>query len=180
VRANIDDHVRRWGTFRGERGRRFAALDGDIRRAAMLLGPGVSGFGSLSQWSTDLIDAAYLFELSVWSRAADCFPLGSIRNTIGHSLAADRTLPALPPMLIADRSKTNCSVCGMSVTWEGGTTCDRPGLETPLGRGCGVVWTHYTIRAWLAELAGWVGPNCEVRKRMEPLDGLPHLQWIDP
>ena len=80
VRANIDDHVRLWGDIRGERARRFDALEGDVRRAAMLLRVGVSGFGSLLYWSTDLVDAAYLFEPSVWLMAMECFADGSLRK----------------------------------------------------------------------------------------------------
>jgi hypothetical protein len=197
VRANVDDHERVWGRIRGERAERFERLENDVRRAAALLRLGVSGFGSALYWASDLVDAAYLFEPSAWRSAADCFAEGSLRKTIGMSLAADRTLPGLPPMLIVDRQRMNCSVCLQPAAPSEGrhttaidaqlgsgllmSTISPPALPgNPFKPGCGVVWTHYTIRPWLAEIAGWVGPNGEVLKRMGPLEELPHLEWLDP
>jgi hypothetical protein len=179
VRATIADHVRLYGRISRDRLDRIKRLEGDARRAAALLLPGASGFET-GHWFTDLVNAAYLFEPSAWSLAAECFAEGSLRRTIGHSLAAERTLPGLPPMLLVDHSRTNCSVCRLSAGWSEGRHTTVLGSGTPVERGCGVVWTHYTIRARLAEANGWVGPNGEVRKRMDPLEELPHLEWLDP
>jgi hypothetical protein len=46
--------------------------------------------------------------------------------------------------------------------------------------GCGVVWTHYTIRAWLAEILGWIGTDGRMLERVGPLAEAPGLEWIDP
>jgi hypothetical protein len=180
VRANIDDHAPLWGRMREDRARRFGGLEGDARRAAVLLVSGVSGF-SLSRWSSYLVDAAYLFDPPAWSLAAESFAHGSLRRTICLSLAEDRAFPGLPPMLIVDRSRTNCSVCGSSALWsEGRRHVTVPGVETPRELGCGCLWTHYTIRPWLAELGGWVRTDGAVTKRMPPLEEPPDLEWLDP
>jgi hypothetical protein len=179
VRATFADHVRLWGRIPKDRLDRINRLEGDARRAAALLLPGASGF-EMGHWFTDIVNAAYLFEPSAWSLAAECFAKGSLRRTIGHSLAAERTLPGLPPMLLVDHSRTNCSVCRLSVDWSEGQHTTVPGSRTAVERGCGVVWTHFTIRAWLAEANGWVGANGDVRKRMDRLEELPGLEWFDP
>jgi hypothetical protein len=179
VRVTFADHVRLWGRFSKDRMERIKRLDGDARRAAALLFPGASGF-EMGHWFTDLVDAAYLFDPSVWGLAAECFAEGSLRRTIGLSLAAERTLPGLPPMLLVDHSRTNCSVCRRSVNWSEDRHLTVPGRGTPPEPGCGVVWTHFTIRAYLAEANGWVGPNGDVRRRMDPHDELSELEWLDP
>jgi hypothetical protein len=197
IRATIDDHERFWGAVRGEGAERFENLEHDARRAAALLMLGVSGFSSALYWASDLVDAAYLFEPSAWRLAAACFADGSLRRRIGLSLAEDRAYPGLPPMLLVDRQRMNCSVCLDTAAPSEGrhmTAIDPQlgsGLWTstispaalpgdPFKPGCGVVWTHYTVRAWLAEIAGWVGPQGQVLERMDPLDELPDLIWLDP
>jgi hypothetical protein len=164
-------------SFEDATSREHAARAAATPICALLL-PGASGF-EMGHWFADLVNAAYLFEPSAWSLAAECFAEESLRRTIGNSLAAECTLPALPPMLLVDHSRTTCSVCRLSVNPSEGRHLTVPGSGTPR-RACGVVWTHYTIRARLAEANGWVGPDGEVRKRMDPHEELPGLEWVDP
>ena len=52
--------------------------------------------------------------------------------------------------------------------------------DEPFRPGCGVAWTHFTMRAWLAEVSELNGPDGQERRRIEPLDGMQDLIWLDP
>ena len=122
----------------------------------------------------------------------------SLRETIGLSLADERTLPGLPPMLIFDHQRMYCSVCGRPAAASEGrhiTELDSQlgeGLltssflmgggeeELPFMPGCGAVWTHYTVRPWLAEVWEDVSDDGRMRARMLPLEQLPGLIRLDP
>jgi hypothetical protein len=197
--SQIDDDMRGWHNFRTKRPDRFDAdLDQDACRAVSLLWLGISGFGEAPFYFDRLFESVHVLEPQAWRSAARCFAHGSLRRTIALSLADSRTLPGFPPMLVVDRQRTNCGVCshpvirseGRHVTHldsqlgEGLHTTTVPSADwadtLPFEPGCGVVWTHYTVRAWLAEVSDRVGPGGQMRGRMEPLDELPNLVWLDP
>lgn len=199
VLSEIDDAMGSWQRFRTKRPERFGAdLDQDGCRAASLLWLGISGFGEEPFYFDRLFEAAHVLAPQAWSSAAKCFGDTSLRRMIALSLADSRTLPGFPPMLIVDRQRTYCGVCSHPVIRSEGrhiTCLDSQlgeGLMTttvpsgdwadalPFEPGCGVVWTHYTIRAWLAEVSDLVGPSGEMRGRIKPLDALPQLVWLDP
>jgi hypothetical protein len=196
VRSDIDDDMSRyWSQLRQLRPDRFdCELEDDSRLAASVL-----RLGAWRYWDAEhLVEAAYLLSPAAWRSAAQCFADGSLRQVIGLSLADSRTLPGLPPMLVVDRQRMNCGVCFRPVRASEGrhtscldsqlgegllTTTIAPGGwadELPFEPGCGAVWTHYTLRAELAEMIDWIGPDGQMRKRMQPLDALPDLIWLDP
>jgi hypothetical protein len=196
-RREIDDFGNQWRRFRKRRPQRFSAeLDDDECRAVSLLWLGISGFDESPSYTNHLVQAAYLLNPAAWWFAARCFPEGSLRQTIGFSLADSRTFPGFPPMLVVDRQRMSCSVCGQpAIASEGRhrTVLDSQlgeGLLTtsiligkadlPFEPGCGVIWTHYTVRAWLAEVMDKIGPDGRMRGRMQPLAQLPDLVWLDP
>ena len=105
------------------------------------------------------------------------------------SLGEARTLPALPPMLVVDRSYTICSVCGHPAATSEGR--HKTLIDSQLGSGmimetvpsdawgdepfvpaCGAVWTHWTIRAWLAEIGEWTRDDGAMREPLETQNGL--------
>jgi hypothetical protein len=194
-RWDIDDFLReRLRHFRRRNPQRFDPnLEDDACLALSLLWMG--DWQSLA--ANHLVEAVHVLEADAWRTAAGCFLRGSIRRTIGISLAESRALPGLPPMLVVDRQRVNCSVCGHPAVPAQGrhiTKIDSQlgeGLammtippdrwkDEPFEPGCGVVWTHFTMRAWLAEVSELNGRSGRDRRQIEPLPHMDHLTWLDP
>ena len=83
-------------------------------------------------------------------------------------------------MLVVDRSRTVCGVCNRPADWGEERHISVMGDGPPRPPGCGVEWTHYTLRAWLAEVAGFVGRDGEMRKAPRQICDFPVLAWLDP
>ena len=195
VRGDIDEYLgQSLRYFRQRNPQRFDPdLDDDACLALSLLWMGAWRYFDANH----LVEAVNVLGADAWRAAAACFLRGSIRRTIGLSLAEARTLPGLPPMLVVDRQRVNCSVCGHpaapaqarhitqidSQLGEGLMMMTIPRdswKDEPFRPGCGVVWTHFTMRAWLAEVSELNGPDGRKRRRIEPLEDMQDLIWLDP